>query len=248
LEDISDDDSDPFDSEEEEEEDSDLEGFEEDDEISSNLQEEDSTMSTPSKKKRTPRKSTPVVSSSDTVKDLTSSISRMKVFESFSLDYKLPYIITDYKEGLDDMCNVEILVPTLPKDFFVPDVSDGGKELEVSMKVPPFFVNENRVLQTNQGDGFNQNTHQAQAFKTQCQDINNRFTTRDNIFGKPMIVKLPFVCEERIQRWEIQAYVNDLGTLTDDLGGQQFHSVLSVTLMKLKSKRRTEGGFRIVGA
>ena len=33
---------------------------------------------------------------------------------------------------------------------------------------------------------------------------------KSTIFGKPMEIVMPFVCEERIVDWEIQAYPNDL--------------------------------------
>ena len=51
---------------------------------------------------------------------------------------------------------------------------------------------------------------------------------------------------ERIVSWEVQCYVNDLGELTDNLGGQQFHGVLAIILQKNRSKRRTKGSFRVV--
>jgi hypothetical protein len=50
-------------------------------------------------------------------------------------------------------------------------------------------------------------------------------------------------CEERIVGWEVQGFKNDLGSLTDDLGGQQFHYVLWAKLRKLKEKKRIVGKF-----
>jgi hypothetical protein len=68
------------------------------------------------------------------------------------------------------------------------------------------------------------------------------------LFGdNPMNVVLPFACEERLVSWELQAYANDLGDLTDNCGGQQFHGILVVILRKLGTKRKTAGGFRVVG-
>jgi hypothetical protein len=51
---------------------------------------------------------------------------------------------------------------------------------------------------------------------------------------------------ERIVCWELEAYRNDMGNLTDELGGQQFRSVLSITMRKLKVRRRATGGFRVI--
>jgi hypothetical protein len=84
------------------------------------------------------------------------------------------------------------------------------------------FPDERRVIQPNDGvDGFNHNTHQAQPFKDQCERI---VAAHDMmaIYGRPMEITMPFVCEERI----VQAYHNNLGTITDNLGGEQFHAML----------------------
>ncbi len=63
-----------------------------------------------------------------------------------------------------------------------------------------------------------------------------------------MSMALPFGCEERIVEWEVQAYPNNLGELSDDLGGQQFFACLDITLWKLPStKCKTTGGFWIIG-
>jgi hypothetical protein len=43
-----------------------------------------------------------------------------------------------------------------------------------------------------------------------------------------------------------RGYKNSVGRLTDDLGGQQFHWCLSVTVRKLVNKIRVGGGFWIV--
>ena len=52
--------------------------------------------------------------------------------------------------------------------------------------------------------GFNQNSHQAQAFKDQSEEIfanNNIMLT--NLFGRPIEVAMTLVCEEHIVLWEI---------------------------------------------
>jgi hypothetical protein len=248
LDEISDDEEDPYD--EEDEEDIDLEDFEEEDQ--EDLVEEAETMSsTPGRKKQAPaKKSSTRAGESPSVDKLSSSVSTMKVSAKlFSMDFKLPYIIYVFNQQLDEMCNIDIFAPTLPSEFFIPDVTNGGNSLELRIQVPPFFVCETRVLQSNQGNaGFNENTSQAQAFKNQCEAIDEHYAFANAIFSdsSTMTVELPFTCEERITSWEVIAYLNDLGSLTDDLGGQQFHSCVSITLTKLKTKRRTAGGFRVV--
>ena len=62
--------------------------------------------------------------------------------------------------------------------------------------------------------GFNQNTHQAQAFKGRSEEIlSDNNMNLSSIFGRPMEIAMPFVCEECIVSWEVQAYPNEMGTL-----------------------------------
>jgi hypothetical protein len=209
-----------------------------------------------SRKKRTPKKkATPKkVDEDEDIKSLTASMTGMKVAvrgstPMFKMDFTLPYMIHVYKENHDTIVTVDLLVPTYPKDYFIPDVIDNGSTLQLRTRIPEFFPNEGRVLAAHGGDGFNQNTSQAQAFKDCCEEIDQHFGFVDTIYGdNPQVIPLPFKVEERILNWEVQGYQNNLGNLTDDLGGQQYHFTLSIDLMKLKTKRRTEGGFRIVGS
>jgi hypothetical protein len=101
-------------------------------------------------------------------------------------------------------------------------------------------------LKSNQGERFNTNTYQAQAWKDVCDEIDTAYNFAKPIIADPMKVKLPFHVEEHIISWEVQAYANKNAWITDTLGSPLFHFTLNVKLMKLKSKRRTVGGFRIV--
>lgn len=246
LEDISDDDDDAnefVDNEEEEDIDLDADDFSEEEEE----EEEEDTKMPP----KTARKKTPPKKYADTADDLSSKISRMKVNEAkpFFMCYKCPFIMTTYNEGLDIMVKIEFFVPTLPREYFIPDVVNGGWGCELRIQVPGFFVSEERVIVSNNHlQGFNQNTHEAQSYKDVCEKIDAHFGMTDMIFGdEPQVADLPYQCEERVVSWEIQGYPNDLGELTDQFGGQQFHQVLAVVMRKLKTKRRTTGGFRVVG-
>jgi hypothetical protein len=49
--------------------------------------------------------------------------------------------------------------------------------METSIRAPGFFTDEKRVLKSRSGvNGFNQNTHEAQAFKDVCEQIGMRET------------------------------------------------------------------------
>lgn len=251
LEDISDDDSDPFEEADDprasDDEDKDRFYFPPDDD-----EREDMGKSTP---KRTPQKKKGVAHSSsagaDTSEDaLAARMEDLNInVPMFSMDYKMPFILTTYNEGLDQMCTIQILTVTMPKDSFIPDVVDGGKRLEVRILVPSFFVDETRILDEKRGvvTGFNKNTHEAQAFRDVCETIDSHYGMQAIIFGEPMSIALPFICEERVVQWEIQAHVNQFGELTDELGGQQFMACVAMKLRKLKTKRKTTGAFRVIG-
>lgn len=190
--------------------------------------------------------------------DLSRRMERLDIINVpiFSMDFKLPFILFIYNEGIDQRVQVHVLVPTLPKEFFIPDIVGNGRRLLCHIQVPSFFVDQTRAMEANAGEaGFNKNRHQAQkSFKDVCEQIDEQYGPSNKIFGKPMHIDLPFVCEETIVEWEIQAYPNDLGTLAEDLGGQQFFACLAVTLRKLHplrklptKRKKTTGGFRVIG-
>ena len=97
--------------------------------------------------------------------------------------------------------------------------------------------------------GFNQNTYQAQAFKDQSKETfadNNMMLT--NLLDSPIEIAMPFVCEECIVSWEIQAYPIEMGTLSNDLENEQFHAVLVILMQKLRNKRLKVRGFCVIAA
>jgi hypothetical protein len=86
-----------------------------------------------------------------------------------------------------------------------------------------------------------------------CDEIAAKTNFKSEVFADPQFVRLPFVVEERIVSWELQGYTNALlddegGSLTDALGGEQFFFTVYIKLRKLKTKKKTAGGFRIVAA
>lgn len=251
LEDISDDDSDPF--EEDEEVSEEVSGSE--DEV-----EDEEAMAKSTPKKRTPmkaggKKSTPgrTNAGAETSEDafLSAKMEQMELaVPTYSMEFKQPFILTTYNEGDDRMCTIHVIALTMPKENFIPEVVDVGKRLEIRMRVPGFFLDEGLIIELKSGvKGFNKNTHQAQSFKSVCEAIDEQYgmLARKPVFGHAMIIALPFVCEERVVEWEIQAYPNNMGDLTDDLGGQQFFACLTITLRMLKTKRATTGNFRVIG-
>jgi hypothetical protein len=224
----------------------DLEDFDDEEDF-----EEETMPSTPAQKKRTPaKKATAPIGrpTEDPVTTLSSSIKKMSVgIKSFSMDFKLPWIMYTYQEGNEDYCSVDFYAPVLPREYFTPDVVDGGNSLTMTVRIPNFFTQPRRKMKAKKSTNFNENTSEAQAFKKVCHDIDAMHDLKDDKTGEPTIVSLPFTCEERLVAWEVQGYKNNcLGDLTEKLGGQQFHWCLTVTVRKLAYKIRLEGKFKVV--
>jgi hypothetical protein len=86
------------------------------------------------------------------------------------MDFKLPYILVIFNEGLDSMTSIEILTLSSP------DIISGGRKFELRIQLPDMFTDEARVSASNDGvAGFNKNTHKAQAFRSQCEAIDEHF-------------------------------------------------------------------------
>ena len=186
----------------------------------------------------------------DDNEDLLSDVNSMLLSEGvpiYSMDFKLSFIISVYNDVLDQMVKVKVFIPILSKEFFIPDVIFGRKKVSIKIQVALFFVDERHVIQSNKRVvGFNQNMHQAQAFKDWSEAVLVHYNMMiDSIYGTSMEIAMPFVIEERIVAWEIQAYLNDLGNLEKYLGCPQFLAVLSVVVQKLRNKRLNIGSFRV---
>ncbi|KAG7373171.1 hypothetical protein IV203_033895 [Nitzschia inconspicua] len=124
-----------------------------------------------------------------------------------------PYTISTYGEGDDEMCDLYFYVPTLPLEYFIPNVINQGRAFTISMSVPNFFFKSKRILLVNKGNpNFNKNTSEAQAFSKLCQLIDEDHNYCKHIFSDPLFVQLPFACEESILVWKIQYFENRLGT------------------------------------
>jgi hypothetical protein len=95
---------------------------------------------------------------------------------TFNFNTVFPYTISPYDEGDDEMCDLFFFVPTLPLEYFLPDVIDNGNVFSLSMRVLNIFFTFKRILMANKDvKGFNKNTSQAQAFKKICQTVDNHY-------------------------------------------------------------------------
>ena len=166
------------------------------------------------------------------------------------MDVQLPYFLYNYVKDGHNYCSVDFLVMAMPREMVCPKVAPGGMVMQLGIVVPPRFVMEERLVQANEGDhSFNSNTHKATAFKAICEKIavhHGEGTKEEPILGKPQDVPLPFKCEDKIVDWEIQGFPEEWG-LSDAIGHQQFHFVISIDLVSVVKARshKKKGGLQI---
>lgn len=216
--------------------------------------EEEEAATMPPKKKEAKAASTPVKKKAapPSVDSVTDSVKKMSVSSSskawdFSAKYPFmmpKYVNADGRRGV----SVEALVPTRLKEEFKVD-TDGPHTLCISEIVPEFFYEKDRLMLANADDNeFTEHNHKATAFQDVAQDIQETHDFEETIWSAPEKFTLPFACEEEIVDWELQRFVNDTAELTDELGGQQFYTVMVVELVSaVKPKRKVRGRTRIIG-
>jgi hypothetical protein len=192
---------------------------------------------TPAMKRTSSKKSaTPLSDATTSVNNITASTKKLKVNKMFSMNFQFPFFMTTCLDGLDERIYMELLIPTVPKEFFALEVEDNGSVLSVSCEVPRMFTEETRIFKSQKGnDGFNSNTHLVQAYRETMEDIDAHHGFTNHLFGDPMLIHLPFRCEDRITHWRIDPYKNKLANLSEELS-RQYLCTLSITLTKLKSK------------
>jgi hypothetical protein len=123
--------------------------------------------------------------------------------QAFSMDLKMPYIMYVVQEGDEDFCSVDFYSPVLPKDYLFPDVVNGGRAIQVSVKIPAFFTQPNMKVKVKKYQKrFSENTSEVQSFKIVCHEIVTHYDLKDVKVGEPTSVTLPFTCEEHLVYWE----------------------------------------------
>lgn len=187
---------------------------------------------------------------SSSIQDISTALAKMTVVATpFSFVFTFPYLLYTYKEGGRNRCAIDFLVIAMGQEFYRPLVPRGGKELQVGMVLPKFFVKKDRVMQAHGDDeNFTDDTHKATAFDDLADKIEKKHNVEERLefLAPPQTVHLPFECEEEIFDWTMQAFENDDDEFTDNCGGMQYFFVLSVVLQSVEKKtEKKQGGFRL---
>ena len=178
------------------------------------------------------------------------SISKAPKYQPYSMSFSFPFMIKEFIHDNRKSCTVDILVPTVAEDRVRPVVSTDLEYLLVSIVVPEFFPEYQRIEASNFGDDtFHGNTSVATAHhKVIVQSIRTAFNGQPEVIGEPMKIKLPFKVEESIAHWELQLFNGD-AEVSAAAGDQQYFSMLKVDLISIERVfRRVTGGMRVVGS
>ena len=201
--------------------------------------------------KRAPRKA--AEKAAETIEAVTESVSSMSIapkkgaFRQWSMDFSFPFMIKQFLHNARQSCTIDVFVPTVHEDKVRPRVVNGGNYLAISLVVPEFFPEEERVLVAAGNEDFN--TNQAAAHSEVVQDIRKRYSGEVETLGSPQLIKLPFTCEEQIVHWSCDLFHGDQ-EVSGTLGEQQYFSVLRVDVVSIKQvqQRRNRGTMRVVGS
>mmetsp|Transcript_23631 Transcript_23631/g.49062 ORF Transcript_23631/g.49062 Transcript_23631/m.49062 type:complete len:261 (-) Transcript_23631:72-854(-) len=174
-------------------------------------------------------------------------------FKQFSMEMTVPFMMNDYVEDDRAEVSVDFLVPNLKNEMFRVKLLNPSV-LVLGICVPKEFVRMQRCLDANANgkSGFNKNSHKATSYGQVEEKVFEKygFADEDNLMGEPMLVKLPFPCDETTLEWETQVCNNEDTQLIDELGSELFHFVLNVEVKAEKKKRvvAKKGGFRRIGS
>ena len=187
----------------------------------------------------------------DTDSKLASTMKGMTIdtFKRWSMNFTFPFMIKEFIHNNRKCCTVELLVPTVDETSVRPVVSPGLEHLHVSVVVPAFFPEYDRIEAANFGDAaFHGNTSIATAHHNVVQNICTSFAAKNEVIGDPMKIKLPFKVEESIAHWELQLYHGN-AEVSAASGDQQYFSLLKVDLISIERVFvKPAGGLRVVGS
>ena len=99
-------------------------------------------------------------------------------YKPFSMRFHFPFVITVYKQGADEYCQVELHTAFAPQEYFLPETSHKGQALGAKCQAPDLFVDENRAHRANAGvASFTEGTYHAQGFKAACEKAESMYGT-----------------------------------------------------------------------
>ena len=166
-------------------------------------------------------------------------VKEMTSFTNFLMRAVYPVLGYKYMEDDRNRVTIEFLTPAREKTNFKCSLSNNGKELHLSTRVPRHFTSQARVMQVNGGENFNANTHKATAFKEDVvKKVNAAYGQQDPIWSHPQVVPLPWVGEDDSIRVVQELFPDEemsdafFNQLEDN---EQWISVLAVTIVKVET-------------
>lgn len=193
---------------------------------------------TPGRKKKTaaPPASTwkkKAAAPDESLQDLTNLMGQMNVAKpTESKLFSFPWFSFDYKaNGGRDHVTIRMHGLTRPKSHYKVSVSPDGKSLEVRVRIAQRLYSKpmnNAILQAL--GILHVLSALKNAFEAKVGEIHKGLDDKNKIWSSPMIVPLPFQCEEQIVQWDVIFTPINITELTDEVGAVQFDAIVHVEL------------------
>ena len=153
---------------------------------------------------------------------------------SYSIGFVNPFIQYGYTKNKQRFIQIDVLVMTLPKDMFRPEMCKSGKQAKLSIVCPQMLFNKKRLMSDKAEDlEFSQNCHQATSFEEISNSLQDDYNRPKELLGEPQIFPLLFKCETVIVEWKVNYYAAGSKKLDKDL--KKNKQYLSIVSIKLKS-------------
>ena len=173
----------------------------------------------------------------------------------YGVMHSYPFIIYTFFRGGRLRARVDFLVHPMKQDSFLPKVLPDGKSLSLTTKLPHIFHDAERVKLAKVGIDrmFSDDNHEHTAFTEVADQLHAEMGLEDmddeEISSPPVLVELPFVCEEEIVDWEVLFLPNNDGPDGFPPHVSFFHAILSVELVSVEKKtQKKKGSARMIGA
>ena len=109
----------------------------------------------------------------ETIEEVTASVTSMSIrlsmkekYRSWSMDFTFPFMMKTFVHNAHESATIDVILPTVHEDFVHPRIVEGGTQLSVTIAVPEFFPEEERVMVSAENEDLN--TNQASSHQKLC--------------------------------------------------------------------------------
>ena len=104
---------------------------------------------------------------------------------SYSIGFANPFIQYGYTEDKQRFIQIDVLVMTLPKDVFRPEMYKSGKQHKLSIFCPQMLFDKRRLMNDKFDNlEFSENFHQATSFEEISNSLQDYYNRPKELLGK----------------------------------------------------------------